>query len=108
MEVRVRSAKLGVDDEGIAEDIFFLTTLDGNQLSESRVRDIVERVRTFVMFCQPVGSKVAVEWRNGPVMVSNRADANSTLVTVIEAKRRAGAVLLRFRRRALEPLQATC
>ena len=88
--MRVASAKMSVDDEGFAEDVFHITTLHDTKLSDSRVRDIVERVRTFVMFCQPTGHKMAVEWRNGPVMVSNRAEEESTLVTVVEVQRRAG------------------
>jgi hypothetical protein len=91
MEVRVKSAYMTVDDEGMAEDVFHLTTLSGNKLSDERVKDIVERVRAFVMFCQPTSHKVAVEWRNGPVLVSNRAHETDTLMTIIEAKKRAGA-----------------
>ena len=90
MEVRVKSAYMTVDDEGIAEDVFHITTLSGNKLSDARVRDIVERVRSFVMFCQPSGRKVPVEWRNGPVLVSNKADGDMTLMTVVEARKRAG------------------
>ena len=91
--MRVRSAQLTMDEEGFAEDVFYITTLDGKQLSDSRVRDVVERVRAFVMFCQPRSNKTPVEWRNGPVMISNRAHEDDTLVTVIEAKKRAGACL---------------
>ena len=91
MEVRVTYADMKVDDEGIAEDVFHIVSLSGKKLSDSRVKDIVERVRTFVMFCQPQQAKRPSKWRNGPVMISNDEEEAATQVTIIEAQRRSGA-----------------
>jgi hypothetical protein len=91
MEVRVRSATMKVDD-GMAEDIFELTTLNGSPLSDARAEDVVERVRSFVMHCAPKTTR-AVEWRNGPILISNKNKGNETTVTVLESGTRVGAHL---------------
>lgn len=44
MEVRVRSAELGVGDDAMAHDVFYLTTLKGKKLSEARAREVADRV----------------------------------------------------------------
>lgn len=45
MEVRVREAELSTNDEGLATDVFKLTTLQGTPLPDSRAKEVVERVR---------------------------------------------------------------
>ena len=88
LEVRVRNATMSVDD-GIADDTFYLVNLADQPLSEARAADVAERVREYVTFCSPDSVSRAVEWRNGPVIISNKGD--DTSVTVIEPARRIGA-----------------
>jgi hypothetical protein len=45
MEVRVREAELSTNEEGVATDVFKLTTLKGTALPDARAREVVERVR---------------------------------------------------------------
>jgi hypothetical protein len=91
MEVRVQEAELAVSDDGVATDVFKLTNLQGTPLSESKAREVVERVRDFVMFCGSSTGKTAVEWKSGNILVSNQAGPNSR-ITIVEAQKRIGAL----------------
>jgi hypothetical protein len=93
MEVRVRSAEMKVED-GIAKDIFYLNTLSGKPLSDSRAEEVAERVREYVTFCSPENARTAVEWLSGPVLISNNSDPESTVVTVVESDKRIGVLLV--------------
>lgn len=44
MEVRVREATLSTNEEGLATDVFKLTTLQGTALPDARAKEVVERV----------------------------------------------------------------
>eukprot|EP00892_Ulva_mutabilis_P009243 jgi/Ulvmu1/6691/UM030_0022.1 len=92
MEVRVRSAELQVNDNSIAHDIFYLTTLKGNKLSERRAREVSERVHDFVMNCVDKSERQPIEWRSGHVIVSNEKE-DSTVITVLELEKRIGFLL---------------
>lgn len=92
MEVRVRSAELEVDDDDMANDVFYLTNLQGRKLPESRAREVAERVHDFVMNCRSTSKAKAIEWRSDNIIVSNE-NQDSTLITVLELESRIGFLL---------------
>lgn len=92
MDVRVHSAKLTTTDDGLAKDVFHLTSITGQALSKARAKEVAEQVQELVMFCsRPVSH--SLEWCNGPVFVSNLSHPKFTELTLLESGKRQGFLL---------------
>lgn len=94
LDLIAQNAILRTTPEGLAKNTFWISTIRGKKLSDTRAELVAERVRDFVMYCTPhAAAEGAKQYTVGPVTVSNSEHDTYTVVYVREARPTPGFLL---------------
>lgn len=94
LQLTVQNARLKTEKDGIAHNIFWITTDGGRKLDNNRAELVAERVGDFVVYCTPNQHAVeAQEFQEGPISLTNREHEDYSVVSVVSEPNKKGFLL---------------
>lgn len=83
LSCRVHNAVLKTIEDGTAQDVFWVTDLQGRKLSDTRAADVADRLQDFVTYCAPP-SEVGEfqEYKCGNMFISNMIHKDCTIARI--------------------------
>lgn len=86
--------RLLTDKDGIARNVFWITTDGGRKLDNARADLVAERVGDYVVYCTPDRNVTeALEYHEGPITLSNSAHEEYSVVDVMSEPGNKGFLL---------------
>lgn len=86
--------RLKTEKDGIANNVFWITTDGGRKLDLARAELVAERVGDFVVYCTPNQHAVeAQEFQEGPIKLTNKEHDEYSVVSVVSEPGKKGFLL---------------